>query len=82
MNLTEESLTNREQEVYKYLLQGLSYIDIANKLVVEKSTIITHIMHVYMKKMVGNRAELMAQRIKELEEKVKELKGAKRITRV
>lgn len=75
-------LTNKEQEVYSYLLKGLSYIDIANAMSVEKTTAVTHIMNVYMKKLVGSRAELMAQRIKELEKEVRELKGSVCSTRV
>lgn len=76
MNLTEEKLTNREQEVYKYLLQGMSYNDMARKMIVEKSTVITYIMHLFLKKEVSSRYELMAKRIKELENKIKELQGA------
>ena len=68
------SLTDREQEVYKYLLDGLSYLDIARNLSIGRTTAITHIMNVYMKKLVSNRSELMAQRIKELETEVKELR--------
>ena len=77
MNLTRNKLTSREEEVYKYLLQGLNYMDIANALCTEKCTAVTHIMNVYMKKLVANRAELMAQRIKELEKEVAELKRTK-----
>lgn len=68
-----EILTNKELEVYKYLLQGLSYLDIANAMDIEKSTAVTHITNVYLKKLVGTRAELMAQRIKELEKEVARL---------
>lgn len=82
MNLTEENLTNREQEVYRYLLQGMSYNDMAREMVVEKTTVMTYIMHLFLKKEVNSRYELMAKRIKELENKIKELKGAKCITRV
>ena len=71
-----EALTNREQEVYNYLLEGLNYKEIADRLIVGQSTAVTHITNVYLKRCVGNRAELMAQRIKELEAKLKEVKGA------
>jgi len=70
-------LTAKEEEIYKYLLKGLSYLEIANEMFIEKTTVITHIMNVYMKKLVGTRAELMAQRIEELEKEVKELKRTK-----
>ena len=70
-------LTAKEEEIYKYRLKGLSYLEIANEMFIEKTTVITHIMNVYMKKLVGTRAELMAQRIEELEKEVKELKRTK-----
>lgn len=81
MNLTSNSLTVREEEVYRYLLQGLNYGEIADRMTVEKSTAVTHIMNVYMKKLVGTRAELMAQRIKELEKEVEDLRRTNCITR-
>ena len=68
------SLTNKEQEVYRYLLQGLSYLDISDKLNVKRTTTVDYITNVYAKKLVNNRAELMAERIKELEQEVKELR--------
>lgn len=67
-------LTTREEEIYKYLLKGMSYLQIANAAFIEKTTVIRHIMNIYMKKLVGTRAELMAQRIEELEHEVEELK--------
>jgi len=73
-------LTNREEEIYKYLLKGLSYMQIANTIFVEKSTIIRHIMNIYMKKLVGTRSELMAQRIEELEKELEELRQKERST--
>lgn len=76
MNLTEEPLTNRERDVYKYLLEGLSYMDMANELGISKSTIITHVMRIFEKKLVFNRYELLSNRIKELEKEIEELKGA------
>lgn len=68
------NLTNREQEIYKYLLEGLSYADIGHLLNLQKPTVVSHIMSVYLKKMVANRNELMAQRIHELEDELKEVK--------
>ena len=76
MNLTEEKLTKREQEVYSYLLHGLSYSDMEEKMGVAKSTIVTYVMNIFLKKMVSSRYELMAERIKELENIVMELQGA------
>lgn len=82
MNLTEEPLTSREKDVYKYLLEGLSYMDMAHELGIGKPTIVTHVMRIFQKKLVFNRYELLANRIKELEKEVEELKGTKSITRV
>ena len=82
MNLTEDKLTNREQEVYNYLLHGLSYSDMADTMGIGKNTIVTYVMNIFLKKMVNSRYELMAQRIKELESKIKELRGTNSNTRV
>lgn len=75
-------LTDREQEVYRYLLRGLSYIDIGRELDIQQPTVVKHVMNVYMKKMVGTRAELMAQRIEELENEIKNMKCTSSSTRV
>ena len=69
----QDELTKRELEVYKYLLEGIDFYSIADLLGVKRSTIATHVLHVFSKKLVNSRQELMAQRIKELEEEVKEL---------
>ena len=74
MNLIQDKLTNREQEIYKYLLRGMSYGDISKELNIAHRTVVAHIMSVYMKKLVGTRSELMAQRIQELEDEVEELR--------
>ena len=70
----QERLTTREEEIYNYLLQGMSYYDIADTLCVERTTISTHVMRIFLKKMVNSRYELMAQRIKELENVIEELR--------
>lgn len=82
MSLKEEVLTPRELEVYKYLLQGLDYAIIADKMNIGKTTIYTHIRHLFDKKIATDRYELMARRIQELEKEVQELKRTKCITRV
>jgi len=69
-----ERLTNREQEIYNYLMRGMSYADIADKLIIEKSTAATHVYKIFFKKLVNSRYELMAQRISELEEEIENLK--------
>lgn len=75
MNLISNVLSPRELEIYKYLLKGLDYYSIADELGVQKSTIKTHILHLYEKLLVNSRQELLIQRIEELEQEVERLKG-------
>jgi DNA-binding CsgD family transcriptional regulator len=75
MNLISNSLSPRELEIYNYLLKGLDYYSIADELGVQKSTIKTHILHLYNKLLVNSRQELMAQRIQELEQMIDNLRG-------
>lgn len=75
MNLISNTLSPRELEIYKYLLKGLDYYSIADELGVQKSTIKTHILHLYEKLLVNSRQELLIQRIEELEEEIEKLKG-------
>lgn len=75
MNLISNTLSPRELEIYKYLLKGLDYYSIADELGVQKSTIKTHILHLYEKLLVNSRQELLIQRIEELEEEIEQLKG-------
>ena len=81
MNLINGSLSPRELEIYKYLLKGLDYYSIADELGVQKSTIKTHILHLYEKLLVNSRQELLIQRIEELEEEIEKLKGVNDSTR-
>lgn len=82
MNLISNTLSPRELEIYKYLLKGLDYYSIADELGVKRSTIATHILHLFNKLLVNSRQELMAQRIEELEQEVEKLKGTSCNTRV
>jgi DNA-binding NarL/FixJ family response regulator len=75
MNMISNTLSPRELEIYKYLLKGLDYYSIADELGVQKSTIKTHILHLYEKLLVNSRQELLIQRIEELEEEIEKLKG-------
>lgn len=75
MNLISNTLSPRELEIYKYLLKGLDYYSIADELGVQKSTIKTHILHLYEKLLVNSRQELLIQRIEELEREIEQLKG-------
>lgn len=77
-----ESLTNRELEIYKYLLKGIDYYSIADELGVQRSTVATHVLHIFSKMLVNSRQELMVRRIEELEKEVEDLRCAKCITRV
>lgn len=69
----KKTLSNREQQVVELLLEGLSYTDIARRLVVERCTVLTHILHIFEKLDVTNRWQIMTMRIHELENEVKEL---------
>jgi DNA-binding NarL/FixJ family response regulator len=73
--MISNTLSPRELEIYKYLLKGLDYYSIADELGVQKSTIKTHILHLYEKLLVNSRQELLIQRIEELEEEIEKLKG-------
>ena len=81
MNLTKERLTNRESQIYNYLLKGLSLYDIADEVGTTRSTIATHVLHLYSKLLISSRYELMANRIQELEDEVEELKRTQCSTR-
>ena len=82
MNLTSNTLSSRELEIYKYLLKGTDYYTIADELGIQRSTVATHVLHLFNKLLVNSRQELMVQRIEELEQEVEELKGTNCITRV
>lgn len=70
----KDTLSPREQEVVDLLLLGLSYVEIARRLIIERTTVITHIGRIYDKLNISNRWELMTMRIKELEDEIKKLK--------
>ena len=76
-----EQLSKRESEVYEYLIKGLSYGEMEELLGINRTTILTHAMHIFLKKMVSSRYELMAQRIQELEKEVFNLKRTTSNTR-
>jgi DNA-binding NarL/FixJ family response regulator len=78
--MEKAKLTPREVEIYNLLLEGMSYLDIARRLIIEKTTVITHIMHIYQKSGLSSRIELMRDRIKELEEEVERLQHLNSIT--
>lgn len=59
-------LTPRETEVLTYLAEGVSYAEIAKKLMVSKNTVKTHLKRVYSKLEVANRLQAI-NKAKELE---------------
>ena len=81
MNLISNSLSPRELEIYNYLLKGLDYYSIADELGVQRSTVATHVLHLFNKLLVNSRQELMAQRIQELEQMIDNLRGTNCVTR-
>jgi DNA-binding NarL/FixJ family response regulator len=60
-------LTPSEYNVYKLLVNGYTYKDIATTLVIAPCTVTTHVISIYQKFNCNSRSELMAMRIKELE---------------
>ena len=65
--IAHDTLTPSEYNVYKLLVSGYAYKDIASTLVIAPCTVTTHVMNIYQKFNVSSRGELMAMRIKELE---------------
>ena len=53
-----DQLTQRQQEVYQLIMQGMSNKEICSKLYIEPSTLKTHINQLYKKMKVANRKEL------------------------
>lgn len=43
-------LTKKETEIYNLMIQGLNPQEIADKLIVQRCTIATHITHIFQKK--------------------------------
>lgn len=70
MRETLYTLTKRENEVYQLLLKGLNITEIAEKLDLSYTTVHTYRTFIYQKKGVSTIQQLLAQRIKELEQAV------------
>ena len=77
----QDKLSKRETEVYEYIMKGMNYSDMEDLMGISKTTIVSHMMHIFLKKMVNSRYELMAERIKELEKEVWDLKRTQCNTR-
>jgi two-component system, NarL family, response regulator LiaR len=56
-----EVLSQRENEVLKYIVRGLSNKEIAEKLFVSENTVKTHVNNIYSKLGVGKRAAAIAK---------------------
>jgi len=50
-------LSNREREILKYIIDGISYADIAVKLFISMATVKSHVYHIYEKLQVSNKIE-------------------------
>lgn len=55
-----DTLTEREKQVLVLVAQGLSNIEIAERLVISKQTVRNHITHILAKLDLQTRAELIA----------------------
>ncbi len=64
----EKILTQKENEVLKFLSEGLSYKMIADKLGVSYSTVNTHIKHIYEKLHVSSLGEAVSWYFKNIKE--------------
>lgn len=65
------ALTPKEEEIYILMLNGLKPQEIADRLVLARCTVATHIAHIFQKKGVYSTQELLAEKIRELEEQIK-----------
>lgn len=54
------TLTQREQEIAQYQINGNTYKEIAHKLGISPSTVTNHVNHIYRKLSVSNKSALMA----------------------
>lgn len=77
-----DTLTASEYKVYKLLVSGYTYKDIANVLIIAPCTVTTHVISIYQKFSCNSRSELMAMRIKELEGIIDKMRNNLSDTRV
>jgi DNA-binding CsgD family transcriptional regulator len=68
-------LTTSEYNVYKLLVKGYPYKEIASILIIAPCTVTTHVISIYQKFNVNSRSELMAMRIKELEDIINKMRN-------
>lgn len=67
-------LTKREKEIYDLMMEGYTRKEIADKLIIADCTVCTHFLHIFEKYLVSSRTELMALRIKELEDTIQRMR--------
>lgn len=60
-------LSSRESEIYSLLLKGKKLQRIADELGLKRCTVASHVQNIYNKKSVNSRAELLVNRIEELQ---------------
>lgn len=60
-----ELLTNRESETLRYMVEGLSYKLIADRMKISFETVRSHIKHIYEKLHVATMAEAVAKAVRE-----------------
>jgi RNA polymerase sigma factor (sigma-70 family) len=58
-----EALTDREQEVVKWVIQGMTNKEIASQLGISEKTIKTHLSNIFSKLRVSKRLQLLLYRI-------------------
>lgn len=62
--LTESKLTQREEQIVKGLVDGLSYKLIADRLSISVDTVRYHIKNIYTKLEVNSKSEVIAKFLK------------------
>ena len=65
MEVINYRLTAREIEVLSYMKTGMTNVEIAQKLYVDKGTIKAHVGHIFEKLSVKNRVQAIVKAIKE-----------------
>jgi len=62
--LSNDSLTARENEILSALVRGLSYKEVAQEMNISMGTVRTHVEHIYSKLEVNSKAEAVAKYLK------------------
>lgn len=70
MRTPKRTLTSREEVVYSLMMKGYTGKEIGGLLGISYTTVDTHRSHIKHKKDVDSTQQLMAKRIKELEETI------------